>query len=86
MVAADEAVDILSAIAEQIQDIAERNQDMATATNDQTNAVQKIHENIQHIDTINKTSAETANGLVAASSELDQLSSCLDSMVGSFKI
>lgn len=84
--AADEAVGVLANISERIHDISDRNIQVATATEEQSTVVHAINVNIEEINSINEMTTNTAEELADASHELQDLSSRLDRMVGSFKL
>ena len=84
--ASDEAVDVLGGISDRIVDITDRNTQVATATEEQSTVVHTINQNIEEINAINEVTTGTAEQLAEASQELQQLSSRLDKMVGSFKL
>ncbi|MFH0289359.1 methyl-accepting chemotaxis protein [Vibrio owensii] len=82
----DEAVDVLMNISERIADISDRNTQVATATEEQSTVVHTINQNIEEINAINEMTTATAEELAGASRDLQELSSRLDKMVGSFKL
>ncbi len=82
----DEAVEVLTSIAERIHDISDRNTQVATATEEQSTVVHTINHNIEEINAINEATTGTAEELAMASAELKDLSQRLDKMVGSFKL
>ncbi|XAW87588.1 methyl-accepting chemotaxis protein [Vibrio sp. CDRSL-10 TSBA] len=82
----DEAVQVLVAISERINDISDRNTQVATATEEQSTVVYTINQNIEEINAINEVTTGTAEELAAASRDLSQLSARLDKLVGSFKL
>ncbi|CAH1526044.1 Methyl-accepting chemotaxis protein [Vibrio owensii] len=82
----DEAVDVLMNISERITDISDRNTQVATATEEQSTVVHTINQNIEEINAINEMTTATAEELAGASRDLQELSSRLDKMVGSFKL
>ena len=82
----DEAVEVLVSISERIHDISDRNTQVATATEEQSTVVHTINQNIEEINAINEATTGTAEELAAASLELKDLSSRLDTLVGSFKL
>ncbi|HCG6693368.1 methyl-accepting chemotaxis protein [Vibrio parahaemolyticus] len=82
----DEAVEVLVNISERITDISDRNTQVATATEEQSTVVHTINQNIEEINAINEMTTATAEELAGASRDLQELSSRLDKMVGSFKL
>ncbi|MBF9002056.1 MULTISPECIES: methyl-accepting chemotaxis protein [Vibrio] len=84
--ASDEAVQVLVSISERIHDISDRNIQVATATEEQSTVVHTINMNIEEINSINKMTTTTAEELAEASHDLNDLSSRLDRMVGTFKL
>ncbi len=73
-------------ISERIADISDRNTQVATATEEQSTVVHTINQNIEEINAINEMTTATAEELAGASRDLQELSSRLDKMVGSFKL
>jgi len=83
--ASDRATNSLVSISHGISQISDMNILVATATEEQASVVKVINSNIEEINDINNSSAETSKKLNDSCEDLRRLASNLDAMVGEFE-
>ncbi|WP_421219759.1 methyl-accepting chemotaxis protein [Aeromonas enteropelogenes] len=83
---ADEANGALGQITAHITQISDMNIQVATATEEQSSVVGEINRNVEDINQLTMETADIAHQLTESSRSLQQLSSQLDKLVGSFRL
>ncbi|RMO18087.1 methyl-accepting chemotaxis protein, partial [Pseudomonas savastanoi] len=83
---ANKAVASLEHVTERIGEIDGMNHSVATATEEQTAVVEAINVDITEINTLNQQGVENLNATLRACTDLEQQSTRLTQLVGSFRI
>ncbi len=83
---ANKAVASLEHVTERIGEIDGMNQSVAAATEEQTAVVEAINVDITEINTLNQQGVENLNATLRACTDLEQQSTRLTQLVGSFRI
>ncbi|RMT65529.1 Methyl-accepting chemotaxis protein [Pseudomonas coronafaciens pv. atropurpurea] len=83
---ANKAVTSLETVTDRIGEIDGMNQSVATATEEQTAVVEAINVDITEINTLNQQGVENLNATLRACTDLEQQSTRLTQLVGSFRI
>ncbi|MGN9460748.1 methyl-accepting chemotaxis protein [Pseudomonas syringae] len=83
---ANKAVTSLENVTDRIGEIDGMNQSVATATEEQTAVVEAINVDITEINTLNQQGVENLNATLRACTDLEQQSTRLTQLVGSFRI
>ena len=83
---AEEAGESLAQISKQVEDVTSVIQQIATASEEQSTAADQISGDIESVASITKETATSSQQIVAASQEMAQLASNLQTVVNMFKI